>query len=169
MVTSDWQAQILHTSVRLCCHSQVHRTDSLRPPLDVSRLVVNRDGTDFRVVTSGEYIQMSGRAGRRGLDERGVVICMLDEALDPATAKAMLKGESDVLQQLIPPRLQHAPQPATSRRRQPGEAHESILPSIPVHTQDACADAGHRGQGACRGSEKLKAADGGEAHEAGRR
>ena len=40
---------------------------------------------------------MSGRAGRRGLDERGVVICMLDEALDPATAKAMLKGESDVL------------------------------------------------------------------------
>ena len=55
------------------------------------------DGTDFRVVTSGEYIQMSGRAGRRGLDERGVVICMLDEALDPATAKAMLKGESDVL------------------------------------------------------------------------
>ena len=48
-------------------------------------------------MTSGEYIQMSGRAGRRGLDERGVVICMLDEALDPATAKAMLKGESDVL------------------------------------------------------------------------
>ena len=49
------------------------------------------------MVTSGEYIQMSGRAGRRGLDERGVVICMLDEALDPTTAKAMLKGESDVL------------------------------------------------------------------------
>ena len=29
------------------------------------------DGGGFRWVSSGEYIQMSGRAGRRGLDERG--------------------------------------------------------------------------------------------------
>ena len=34
---------------------------------------------------------MSGRAGRRGLDERGVVIMMIDEKMEPAVAKGMVK------------------------------------------------------------------------------
>ncbi len=55
------------------------------------------DGQDFRMVTSGEYIQMSGRAGRRSLDERGLVITMLEEKLEPPVAKEMLKGKSDRL------------------------------------------------------------------------
>merc|ERR1719507_2986511 len=53
------------------------------------------DGKDFRFVTSGEYIQMSGRAGRRGLDDKGIVILMVDEKLSPAAGRDIVKGLPD--------------------------------------------------------------------------
>ncbi|XP_076140739.1 exosome RNA helicase MTR4 [Alosa pseudoharengus] len=55
------------------------------------------DGKDFRWITSGEYIQMSGRAGRRGMDERGIVIFMVDEKMSPSVGKQLLKGSADPL------------------------------------------------------------------------
>jgi antiviral helicase SKI2 len=51
------------------------------------------DGTQFRNLLPGEFTQMSGRAGRRGLDPTGTVIIMsYTEALSKTTLKDVMLG-----------------------------------------------------------------------------
>ena len=52
------------------------------------------DGSEKRFLLPGEYIQMSGRAGRRGIDDKGIVIVLMMEEVDSTKAKALFLGES---------------------------------------------------------------------------
>lgn len=65
------------------------------------------DGTEYRNITAGEYIQvrvkrshngqMSGRAGRRNKDKKGIVIQIIDEANQGDNIKHILTGQADPL------------------------------------------------------------------------
>ncbi|KAM0671984.1 ATP-dependent RNA helicase mtr4 [Ordospora colligata] len=55
------------------------------------------DGERTRLINPGEYIQMSGRAGRRGLDEMGIVICIISEPITQKEVDRLLSPSSENL------------------------------------------------------------------------
>ena len=84
--------------LRVLCATETFSTGLNMPARTVVFTSARKfDGAQFRWLSSGEYIQMSGRAGRRGLDARGTVVLCLDERMDAAVAKDMLRGAPDAL------------------------------------------------------------------------
>jgi superfamily II RNA helicase len=53
----------------------------------------------MRMLRNDEYIQMAGRAGRRGKDDKGIVIYLPDrEPVEPSEMKGMMKGSKPPIQ-----------------------------------------------------------------------
>jgi superfamily II RNA helicase len=53
----------------------------------------------MRMLRNDEYIQMAGRAGRRGKDDKGIVIYLPDrEPVEPSEMKGMMKGSRPPIQ-----------------------------------------------------------------------
>lgn len=57
------------------------------------------DGKEFRQLLPGEYTQMAGRAGRRGLDKTGTVVVMCrDEVPDESDLRRIIVGSATRLE-----------------------------------------------------------------------
>lgn len=85
------------------------------------------DGVRTRALTSGEYVQMSGRAGRRGKDKRGYVMLLVEDPdkFSPTVAKQLISGRPMPLMSRF--KLSYYTLLNLSKRREGGMDHMEYL------------------------------------------
>jgi superfamily II RNA helicase len=83
-------SSLLQSPLYACKHNCPTKFTFLQVVFDTLRKF---DGKEFRQLLPGEYTQMAGRAGRRGLDKTGTVVVMCrDEVPEERELKQVIVG-----------------------------------------------------------------------------
>ena len=117
--------------------------------------LVKFNGEAHAELTPGEYTQLTGRAGRRGIDVEGHAVVVWQPGRGPgAGGRAGLDPHLSAAQ-LVPARLQHGGQPgrAAGHRRGPGAAG-AVVRAVPGRPLGGRAGPAHRAQR--RGAGRLR-------------
>ena len=69
------------------------------------------NGETHADITPGEYTQLTGRAGRRGIDVEGHGVVLWQQGLDPKAVAGLASTRTYPLQVELPPVVQHGGQP----------------------------------------------------------
>ncbi len=78
--------------------------------------LVKYNGETHADITPGEYTQLTGRAGRRGIDIEGHAVVLWQPGLDPRAVAGLASRRTYPLPLLLRADLQHGGQPGRQRR-----------------------------------------------------
>ncbi len=85
------------------------------------------NGETHADITPGEYTQLTGRAGRRGIDVEGHAVVLWQHGLDPEAVAGLASTRTYPLRSSFRPVLQHGGQPRRVRRSAHGARDPGVL------------------------------------------